>query len=133
MRPTQDPPQAGPALVPALWADKAMSLTGQRPAQKPPKPIRCKAHLDFVRSKPCLICGRKPSEAHHIRLGMRTMGKRVCDSKTVPLDRMHHLDCHEGKGGELGFWQYHQIDPWVIAAKLWHERTGEFPPWLGSE
>ena len=110
-----------------------MNLTGEKPQQKPPKPIRDKAHIAFVKAKPCLICGRRPSEAHHIRLGLRTMGKRVCDSKTVPLDRMHHLDCHEGQGGEGGFWEYHGINPWNVAAQLWRERTGEWPEWYEND
>ena len=32
-----------------------------------PKRIRCKEHLRFVASQPCLICGRVPSHAHHVR------------------------------------------------------------------
>ena len=32
-----------------------------------PRRIRCKDHLRFVASQPCLICGRAPSHAHHIR------------------------------------------------------------------
>ena len=32
-----------------------------------PKRIRCKEHLRFVASQPCLICGRSPSHAHHVR------------------------------------------------------------------
>ena len=29
--------------------------------------IRCKEHLRYVARQPCLICGRSPSHAHHIR------------------------------------------------------------------
>jgi Rad52/22 family double-strand break repair protein len=32
-----------------------------------PKRIRCKEHLRFVAAQPCLICGRSPSHAHHVR------------------------------------------------------------------
>jgi hypothetical protein len=32
-----------------------------------PKRIRSKDHLRFVASQPCVICGRTPSHAHHIR------------------------------------------------------------------
>ena len=32
-----------------------------------PKRIRSKEHLRFVASQPCLICGRLPSHAHHVR------------------------------------------------------------------
>ena len=106
-----------------------MNLTGEAVAQKPPKPLRSKAHIAFVKSKPCLICGRRPSEAHHIRLGLRTMGKRVCDSKTVPLCQQHHADLHFGN--EEKWWSIWIMShpPFSIAAQLWHERTGEWPEW----
>ena len=32
-----------------------------------PKRIRSKEHLRFVASQPCVICGRTPSHAHHVR------------------------------------------------------------------
>ena len=32
-----------------------------------PKRHRNKDHLRFVIQQPCLLCGRKPSDAHHIR------------------------------------------------------------------
>ena len=45
-----------------------------------PKRIRCKEHLRFVASQPCLICGRSPSHAHHVRYaqskGLKPEGQR---------------------------------------------------------
>ena len=45
-----------------------------------PKRIRCKEHLRFVASQPCLICGRFPSHAHHVRYaqsrGLEPEGER---------------------------------------------------------
>ena len=45
-----------------------------------PKRIRCKEHLRFVASQPCLICGRSPSHAHHVRYaqsrGLKPEGER---------------------------------------------------------
>jgi ERF superfamily len=41
---------------------------GAAPLMKPVRK-RDKAHRDFVCSQPCLICGRRPSDAHHIRFG----------------------------------------------------------------
>jgi hypothetical protein len=32
-----------------------------------PKRLRDKAHLRFVAAQPCLICGRQPSDPHHLR------------------------------------------------------------------
>src|SRR5262245_21784523 len=36
-----------------------------------PKRIRCKEHLRYVASQPCVICGRSPSHAHHVRYAQR--------------------------------------------------------------
>ena len=110
-----------------------MNLTGEKPQQKPPKPIRDKVHIAFVKAKPCLICGRRPSDAQHCRTGLRTMGKRVCDSKTVPLCRPHHTALHEMYGREELFWSACRIKPLPIAAQLWRERTGEWPEWYEND
>ena len=32
-----------------------------------PRRYRDRAHLRFVSTHPCLICGRRPSDAHHLR------------------------------------------------------------------
>jgi hypothetical protein len=32
-----------------------------------PRRYRDRAHLRFVSAQPCLICGRRPSDAHHLR------------------------------------------------------------------
>ena len=48
-----------------------------------PRRIRCKDHLRFVASQPCLICGRAPSHAHHIRYAQpRGLGLKVSDEFT---------------------------------------------------
>jgi hypothetical protein len=40
-----------------------------------PRRLRDKAHLKFVASQPCLICGRSPADAHHLRFAQpRAMG-----------------------------------------------------------
>ena len=42
-----------------------------------PKRIRSKEHLRFVAQQPCLICGRSPSHAHHLRFAQsRALGSR---------------------------------------------------------
>jgi hypothetical protein len=50
-----------------------------------------KTHLKFVASQPCLVCGRSPADAHHLRFAQpRAMGRKVSDEFTVPLCRTHH-------------------------------------------
>ena len=64
-----------------------------------PKRIRCKEHLRFVASQPCLICGRVPSHAHHVRYAQsRGLSLKVSDEFTVPLCAIHHHHIHNGKG-----------------------------------
>jgi hypothetical protein len=45
-----------------------------------PRRYRDRAHLEFVASQPCLLCGRQPSDAHHLRfMQARALGRRVSD------------------------------------------------------
>ncbi len=47
---------------------------------------RSKEHLKYVARQPCLICGRAPSHAHHIRYAQpKGLGLKVSDQFTVPL------------------------------------------------
>src|SRR5229473_1782944 len=51
-----------------------------------PRRHRDKLHLKFVASQPCLVCGRSPADAHHLRFTQpRAMGRKVSDEFTVPL------------------------------------------------
>jgi hypothetical protein len=84
-----------------------------------PKRIRCKEHLRFVASQPCLICGRSPSHAHHVRYAQsRGANLRVSDEFTVPLCAIHHHHIHT-TGKEQEWWQERNIDPLKVARGLW--------------
>jgi hypothetical protein len=86
-----------------------------------PKRIRCKEHLRFVASQPCLICGRIPSHAHHIRYAQsRGLSLKVSDEFTVPLCAIHHNHIHT-TGKEREWWQERHIDPLKIASALWQQ------------
>ena len=81
--------------------------------------IRDQAHLKFVASHPCLICGRQPSHAHHIRFAQpRAMGMKVSDEFTVPLCAGHHDSLHR-TGDERAWWAARSIEPLEIARQLW--------------
>lgn len=87
------------------------------------KRIRSKEHLKFVARQPCLICGRQPSHAHHVRFAQpRGVGLKVSDEFTVPLCAIHHHDNHT-VGNERHWWQDRKLDPLTVARKLWEERT----------
>jgi hypothetical protein len=91
-----------------------------------PKRHRNKDHLRFVIQQPCLLCGRKPSDAHHIRFVQpRALGRKASDEFTVPLCRSHHRSVHRA-GNEQVWWQQAGIDPLKVASKLWkHTHTDE--------
>ncbi|MFL5238229.1 MAG: ERF family protein [Rhizomicrobium sp.] len=84
-----------------------------------PRRLRDKAHLKFVASQPCLICGRSPADAHHLRFTQpRAMGLKVSDEFTVPLCRVHHQDNHRS-GDEVAWWERRAIDPVARSRMLW--------------
>lgn len=84
-----------------------------------PKRHRSKEHLRFVASQPCLICGRVPSHAHHIRYAQsRGLALKVSDEFTVPLCAIHHAENHT-TGDERPWWEKHNIDPLPLAEGLW--------------
>jgi hypothetical protein len=92
-----------------------------------PKRIRCKEHLRFVASQPCLICGRSPSQAHHLRYAQpRGLSLKVSDEFTVPLCATHHHHIHT-TGKEKEWWQERNIDPLVVASSLWQRSRERYP------
>jgi hypothetical protein len=94
------------------------------------KPVRerDREHLKFVAAQPCLICGRAPSDPHHIKFAeQRAMGRRVSDRFTVPICRLHHRELHR-RGNERAWWQRQGIDPLAIAATLWEKTHATTAP-----
>jgi ERF superfamily len=86
-----------------------------------PRRLRDKAHLRFVAKQPCLICGRQPSDAHHLRFAQpRGLGLKVSDEFTVPLCRGHHRELHRASK-EVVWWSKFGIEPVTIACRLWRE------------
>jgi hypothetical protein len=91
-----------------------------------PRRYRNRDHLRFVMQQPCLLCGRKPSDAHHIRFVQpRALGRKASDEFAVPLCRSHHRAVHR-VGDEKAWWTQAGIDPINVARKLWkHTRIDE--------
>jgi ERF superfamily protein len=91
-----------------------------------PRRYRNRDHLRFVMQQPCLLCGRKPSDAHHIRFVQpRALGRKASDEFAVPLCRSHHRAVHRA-GDEKAWWKQAGIDPIKVARKLWkHTRIDE--------
>jgi hypothetical protein len=86
-----------------------------------PRRVRNKAHLRRVAQEPCLICGRLPAQAHHLKfLEPRGLGLKPSDAFAVPLCRLHHRALHDD-GNEEAWWQHHRIDPVPEAHRLWRD------------
>jgi hypothetical protein len=86
-----------------------------------PRRIRDRNHVQYVAKHPCLICGRQPCDAHHLRFSQsRALGRKVSDEFTVPLCRGHHREVH-GCVDEVAWWRKSGVDPTVAARGLWLE------------
>jgi hypothetical protein len=86
-----------------------------------PRRIRDRDHVRLVAKQPCLICGRRPADAHHLRFAQsRTLGRKVSDEFTVPLCRGHHREIHRC-GKEAAWWKKVGVDPTIPARALWLE------------
>jgi hypothetical protein len=112
---------AAPALAPAAAAVAPIKIA---------KRLRDKAHLKFVASQPCLVCGRQPCDPHHLRFAQpRALGLKVSDEFTVPLCRGHHRQLHQA-GNEKTWWENLQVNALEIARDLWeksHPSTAQSP------
>jgi hypothetical protein len=48
--------------------------------------IRDREHVKFVAKQPCLICGRRPADAHHLRFAQSpALGRKVSNEFMVLL------------------------------------------------
>jgi ERF superfamily len=84
-----------------------------------PRRVRDREHVRYVSQQSCLICGRRPSDAHHLRFAQsRVLGRKASDEFTVPLCRGHHREIHRS-GDEATWWEKAGIDPTLDARALW--------------
>jgi hypothetical protein len=125
--PPQPPAPSLPELPPVNNAVPWHVDKGALPLSEPRR-YRDRAHLTFVASQPCLLCGRQPSDAHHLRLMQpQALGRRVSDEFSVPLCRTHHRALHR-HGDEAAWWTSAGIDAVTIAHRLWqHTRLKGAP------
>jgi DNA recombination protein Rad52 len=127
------------------YAERAKQRLGQgkKPKQEilPPEPVNKSAlplgaprrirdpeHLKFINTQPCLICGRAPVHAHHLRFAqLRSMGNKVSDEWSVPLCFTHHRALHS-VGNEETWWEEKGIDAKAEALRLWRQSHGIAQP-----
>jgi len=102
-------------------ADEPARVDKSTLAVPAPRRHRNKAHLRYVAQQACLLCGRKPSDPHHLRhLQPRALGRKASDEFAVPLCRIHHRLVHR-VGNEAVWWKDAGIDPAKAARKLWND------------
>jgi hypothetical protein len=92
--------------------------------------LRDKNHRKFILRQPCLVCGRVPSDPHHLTFTQpRALGRRVSDEFMVPVCRVHHRELHRS-GDEATWWRRLNIDPIPVALRLWQQTRadGEIAP-----
>lgn len=100
-----------------------------RTKQKRPR-VEDAAHLKWIRTLRCCLCGAPGPDAAHIRSASALYGKRETggsekpsDKWTVPLCRTHHDEQHAA-GNELVWWASKNVDPFGLALAL-HHATGD--------
>jgi hypothetical protein len=123
-----EPERSSPTVMTARNAEQAQgSMRKPRPASidkshlpyPEPRRIRDRDHVRFVTKQPCLICGRRPADPHHLRFTQqRALGRKVSDEFTVPLCRGHHREAHRF-GDEATWWKNAGVDPTIAARALW--------------
>jgi hypothetical protein len=88
-----------------------------------PRRYRNREHLRYVAQQACLLCGRKPSDPHHLGFTQpRALGRKVSDEFAVPLCRGHHRAVHRSRD-ERAWWRQAGIDP-INARRLWKVTRG---------
>jgi hypothetical protein len=113
--------QAETSRTASTEPDQSVGIDKSVLAVAAPRRYRNREHLRYVAKQPCLICGRRPSDPHHLRyLQPRALGRRVSDEFAVPLCRVHHRAVHRARD-ERAWWRAAGIDPDQIASKLWKD------------
>jgi hypothetical protein len=86
--------------------------------------FRSKPYLNFIRSKPCVLCQHPISHAHHEALHRAGMGIKAPDSHAVPLC----VECHalRHRVGKDTFWKNTNIEMLIIGYLTeWMEENNE--------
>ena len=74
-------------------------------------------YLDYIREKPCLVCGSQPCDPDHLEArGMGGATTKMKDLSCVPLCRIHHTERHQF--GNQKFEKEYSINLWKENSRL---------------
>jgi hypothetical protein len=119
-----DSPVTMNATTENIDADQAKGIDKSILAVAAPRRYRNREHLRYVAQQACLVCGRKPSDPHHLGFTQpRALGRKVSDEFAVPLCRGHHRAVHRSRD-ERAWWRLAGIDPIKVARRLWKATRG---------
>jgi hypothetical protein len=128
--PSSDAAAAGPEMIATTERTdprRAKGIDKSILTLAAPRRYRNRDHLRYVAQQACLICGRKPSDPHHLGFTQpRAFGRKVSDEFAVPLCRGHHRAVHRSRD-ERAWWRQAGIDPIKVARRLWRETRGMGP------
>lgn len=88
--------------------------------------FRSKKYLQYVASKPCILCQNTQTQAHHLTIQLpnglrRGMGQKQPDNWTVPLCFNHHHLLHTCGKNERDFWDDLDINIYDICKTFYEE------------
>jgi hypothetical protein len=106
----------------------AFSISPAKGSKRPR--VKDDAHLKWIRTLRCCLCGAPGPDPAHIRSANALYGKRETggserpsDKWVVPLCRLHHDEQHDA-GSEIKWWASKGADPFGLALAL-HHATGD--------
>jgi DNA recombination protein Rad52 len=116
------------SILTSLYRNRLQTLQSKEGTPQPTQAnlalhrrVRDKEHLRTVAKEPCLVCGRSPSQAHHLKfLEPRGLGLKPSDEFAVPLCRLHHRSLHDA-GDEMTWWRQHNLEPVAESRRLWEK------------
>ena len=125
--PTEEAKPAGRRPSRGIKRSRSSAVDKSVLALPAPRRIRDRDHVKSVAKQPCVVCGRRPADAHHLRFAqLPALGRKVSDEFTVPLCRGHHREIHRCSD-EAAWWERLGIDPTITARTLWL-KTHPLPP-----
>lgn len=75
----------------------------------------CESYLDFIRRKPCCVCGKTPVDPDHLVATGQHRSKQN-DFLAIPMCRVHHVERH--KIGTTTFESQYEVNLWREATWL---------------